>query len=50
MGNWRRFVRELERIESVTADDVLRVAGAYLRESNLTVGRFVPDGAVEASR
>jgi zinc protease len=50
MGDWRRFVRELERIEAVTADDLLRVAGAYLKDTNLTVGRFVPDGAGEESR
>ncbi len=45
MGDWRRFVRELELVESVSSDDLQRVAAAYLRDDNLTVGHFVPEGA-----
>jgi zinc protease len=44
MGDWRRFVRELEDVRAVSADDLRRVAGAYLTDGNLTVGWFVPDG------
>jgi len=44
MGDWRRFPRELEAVAAVGGDDVRRVAGEYLREQNLTVGWFVPDG------
>jgi len=43
MGDWRRFVRELELIESVSADDLQRVAAAYLGDHNLTAGWFVPE-------
>lgn len=44
MGDWRRFVRDLELVEAVSADDLVRVAGTYLQDKNLTVGRFVPEG------
>ena len=43
MGDWRRFVRDLELVRTVTADDLLRVAGTYLDDRNLTVGWFVPE-------
>jgi zinc protease len=46
MGDWRRFVRELELVEAVTADDLQRVAAAYLHDHNLTTGWFVPDNGV----
>ncbi len=54
MGDWRRFVSELELVEAVTAADLSRVATTYLSERNLTVGWFIPDnpdgppGAVRA--
>ncbi len=44
MGDWRRFVRDLDLIKAVSAADLLRVAETYLRDNNLTVGRFVPEG------
>jgi zinc protease len=43
MGDWRRFVRDLELVQSVTADDLRRVAEAYLSDRNLTAGWFVPE-------
>jgi zinc protease len=43
MGDWRRFVRELELVQAVTADDLQRVAETYLWDRNLTVGWFVPE-------
>jgi zinc protease len=44
MGDWRRFPRELELVEAVVADDLQRVATAYLADRNLTTGWFVPEG------
>jgi zinc protease len=43
MGNWRRFVRELELVRSVSAEDLQRVASTYLKDRNLTAGWFVPE-------
>jgi zinc protease len=45
MGDWRRFVRELELVRSVGAEDLQRVASTYLTDRNLTVGWFVPDNS-----
>ncbi len=42
LGDWRLFFLHRDRIEAVTADDVNRVAHAYLKPSNRTVGRFIP--------
>ncbi len=41
-GDWRLFFLHRDRIESVTPEDVNRVARAYLKPSNRTVGRFIP--------
>lgn len=41
-GDWRLFFLHRDRIESLTADDVNRVAQAYIKPSNRTVGRFIP--------
>lgn len=43
MGDWRRFVRELELVQSVGVDDLQRTAERYLSDHNLTVGWFVPE-------
>jgi zinc protease len=42
MGDWRLFFLHRDRIEAVTADDVNRVAQAYIKPDNRTVGRFLP--------
>ena len=42
MGDWRLLFLDRDRTEKVTPADVARVAKAYLKESNLTVGRFIP--------
>jgi zinc protease len=42
MGDWRLFFLNRDRIEAVTADDVNRVARAYLKRDNRTVGLFYP--------
>ncbi|MGI9628644.1 MAG: insulinase family protein, partial [Longimicrobiales bacterium] len=43
MGDWRLFFIHRDRLKSVTAGDVQRVALAYLKPSNRTVGVFIPD-------
>jgi zinc protease len=42
MGDWRLFFLHRDRIERVTPADVQRVAAAYLKPSNRTLGFFVP--------
>lgn len=41
-ANWRWFVTYVDRMKKVTADDVKRVAAAYLVPDHATVGWFVP--------
>ncbi len=41
-GDWRLMFLNRDRIAKVTPDDVVRVAKAYLKESNRTVGEFIP--------
>ena len=42
MGDWRLFFLNRDRLEKVTAEDVNRVAHAYLKPDNRTVGLFYP--------
>ncbi len=42
MGDWRLFFLNRDRIRKVTAEDVTRVAAAYLKPANRTVGEFLP--------
>jgi zinc protease len=42
MGDWRLFFLHRDRVEAVTAEDVNRVARAYLKPDNRTVGLFYP--------
>lgn len=44
-GDWRLFFLDRDRVANVTVDDVNRVARAYLKPSNRTLGRFVPTDA-----
>ncbi|HTC34362.1 MAG TPA: pitrilysin family protein [Bryobacteraceae bacterium] len=44
-GDWRLFFLNYDEIKSVTADDVVRVAKFYFKESNRTVGEFIPTAA-----
>jgi len=46
-GDWRLFFLNRDRIKKVTAEDLQRVATAYLKPSNRTVGRFVPTAKPE---
>jgi zinc protease len=41
-GDWRLLFVQRDAVAAVTADDVNRVAGAYLKPANRTLGRFVP--------
>jgi zinc protease len=44
-GDWRLLFLERDQIKAVTEQDVVRVAKAYLKESNRTLGVFVPTKA-----
>jgi zinc protease len=41
-GDWRLLFLERDQIAKVTPEDVLRVAKAYLKQSNRTLGEFIP--------
>ncbi len=41
-GDWRLLFVQRDAIDAVTASDVNRVAAAYLKPQNRTIGRFVP--------
>ncbi|MEO8676004.1 MAG: pitrilysin family protein [Casimicrobiaceae bacterium] len=43
LGDWRLLFLQRDRWRAVTAADVQRVAEAYLKPSNRTVGTFVPE-------
>jgi zinc protease len=45
-GDWRLLFIHRDRIAKVTPEDVSRVAGKYLKQSNRTVGMFIPTGEV----
>jgi zinc protease len=42
MGDWRLLFLHRDGIRAVTVDDVRRVAAAYVKPSNRTVGVFIP--------
>src|SRR5205823_12903738 len=44
-GDWRLLFTNYEEIKRVTAEDVTHVAKTYFRDSNRTVGMFVPETA-----
>lgn len=43
LGDWRMFFITRDNLEKVTAKDVERVAKAYFKPSNRTVGIFMPE-------
>ena len=47
LGDWRLFFLARDRWRTLSAADVERVAEAYLKPSNRTVGSFVPDAKPE---
>ena len=42
-GDWREFFRDLDRIEKVTKEDIMRVAKKTLTATNRTVGMIVTE-------
>ncbi len=44
-GDWRLMFLAHDRLEDVSPADVQRVAAAFFKESNRTVGYYVPDAA-----
>ena len=42
-GDWRLLFLNRDRLAKVTPADVQRVAAAYLKSSNRTMGEFIPD-------
>jgi zinc protease len=44
-GDWRGLFLTRDEVAKVTPDDVTRVAKAYLKSSNRTVGEFIPTTA-----
>jgi zinc protease len=49
LGDWRMKFVFRDRVKTVTAADVQRVAGMYLKQANRTVGLFLPTKAPERS-
>ena len=47
MGDWRLLFLHRDRLRKVTPDDVKRVAAAYLKPSNRTLGMFIPTAKPE---
>ncbi|MES2756867.1 MAG: pitrilysin family protein [Pseudomonadota bacterium] len=45
LGDWRLYFVGRERVAAITADDVAKVSGRYLRRDNRVTGLFVPDDA-----
>ena len=48
-GDWRLFFLDRDRVRKVTLEDVQRVAAAYLKPSNRTLGVFVPTAKPDRS-
>src|SRR5688572_21078983 len=46
-GDWRLLFLGRDQLEKIEPSDVLRVARTYLKPTNRTVGRFVPETAAE---
>ena len=49
MGDWRMQFLFRDRIKTVTPEDVARVAKLYLKDSNRTIGKFIPTAAPDRS-
>ena len=42
-GDWRLFFLNYDELKKVTPEDVVRVAKAYFKPSNMTIGEFIPE-------
>lgn len=49
MGDWRLFFYHRDQVKKVTPQDVQRVAAAYLKSSNRTIGQFIPTDKADRS-
>ncbi|HTQ53960.1 MAG TPA: pitrilysin family protein [Bryobacteraceae bacterium] len=49
MGDWRLLFYDRDLLRKVTPADVQRVATAYLKSSNRTIGEFIPDAKPDRS-
>jgi len=47
MGDWRLMFLHRDRLKEVSVDDVRRVAAAYLKENNRTIGFYIPTEEAE---
>jgi zinc protease len=41
-GDWRLYFLNYDELKKVTPEDVVRVAKAYIKDSNSTIGEFIP--------
>jgi zinc protease len=48
-GDWRLMFLQHDRLDSVTPGEIVRVAKAYFKPSNRTVGYYIPDAAPDRS-
>ncbi len=46
-GDWRLLFLNYDELKAVTPEDVVRVAKLYIKDSNRTVGEFIPTDAPE---
>ncbi|MDD5543654.1 MAG: pitrilysin family protein [Acidobacteriia bacterium] len=46
-GDWRLIFLQHDRLQEVKPEDLVRVAKLYFKDSNLTVGTFVPEARPE---
>jgi zinc protease len=46
-GDWRLFFLDRDNVKKVTSEDLVRVAKAYLKEDNRTIGFFRPVDAAD---
>jgi zinc protease len=44
-GDWRLMFLQHDRLKDVAPDDLVRVAKAYFKPSNRTIGYYIPDAA-----
>jgi zinc protease len=45
LGDWRLYFVGRERVDTITAADVAKVSGEYLKRDNRITGLFIPDDA-----
>jgi predicted Zn-dependent peptidase len=43
LGDWRQAFDQVEKIKAITAEDVKRVANAYLIKKHRTIGEIIPE-------